>query len=175
MANEPESRRRPRCWIGLIAIIILLIFLYFYQPFESYVTASIPNVHFSNVVFWFASLVGVIGYAIAHWQSFRRNIFRSATELDAEGLVFDTLQVAILIAVIIGAGATLQAVVMLGEHLVNRGTIIGPAFGEKLGAIILLVILTIVFYLLHLAVRAFRVGWHPRKPPPRVSSSGSFG
>ena len=175
MAKEPDSRRRPRFWITLVAIVILLIFLYFYAPFQTYVTASIPNVHFSNVVFWFASLVGVIGYAIAHWQSFRKNIYRSVSDLDAEGLVFDTLQVAILIAVIVGAGATLQAVVMLGEHLVNRGTIIGPAFGEKLGAIILLVILTIVFYLLHLAVRAFRVGWNPRRPPPKNPSPGSFG
>ena len=158
-----------------MAVIVLLIFLYFYPPFEAYVADSIPNIHFSNIVFWFASLVGVIGYAIAHWQSFRRNIFRSVSDLATEGLVFDTLQVAILIAVIVCAGATLQAIVMLGEHLVNRGPIIDPTFGEKLLAIILLVILTIVFFLLHHLVRAFRVGWHPRKPPPRVPTSSSFG
>ncbi|MEE8246183.1 MAG: hypothetical protein V3S87_02855, partial [Alphaproteobacteria bacterium] len=93
-------------------------------------------------------------------------------ELDAEGLVFDTLQVAILIAVIFAAGATLQAVAMLGEHLINRGAIIGPVFGAKLLAIIVLVILAILFYLLHHVVRAFRVGWQPRRPPPRSSASG---
>jgi hypothetical protein len=173
MAQESENWRRPRFWIVLVGVIILLIFLYFYQPFESYVTESIPRVHFSNVIFWFSSLVGVIGYAIAHWQSFRRNIFRGLTELDAEGLVFDTLQVAILIAVIFAAGATLQAVEMLGQHLIDRGAIIGPVFGARLLAIIVLVILAILFYLLHHVVRAFRTGWHPRHPPPRSSGDAA--
>ena len=172
MAQETASWQRPRFWIVLVGIVILLIFLYFYRPFESFVSESIPRVHFSNVIFWFASLVGVIGYAIAHWQSFRRNIFRGLGELDAEGLVFDTLQVAILIAVIFAAGATLQAVAMLGEHLINRGAIIGPVFGAKLLAIIVLVILAILFYLLHHVVRSFRVGWQPRRPPPRASPGG---
>ena len=153
--NNPEQRRRS-FWIRLIAVIILLITLYFYAPFESYLKANIPNVHFSNVVFWFASLVGVVGYIVAHWSAFRARIFRPVSELDAEGLVFDTLQVAILVAVIFCAGATLQAVQMLGAHLVNRGPILDAAFGEKLLAIILLVILAVLFFLLHFAVRAFR-------------------
>lgn len=173
MAQETVRWRRPRYWIVLVGIIILLIFLYFYQPFEDYLTAAIPNIHFNNVVFWFVSLVGVIGYAIAHWQSFRRNIFRAGGDLDVEVLVFDTLQVAILIAVIFCAGATLQAIEMMGEHLIERGQIIGPEFGEKLLAVAILIILAVVFYLLHHLVRAFRTGWHPRRPPPRASGGGS--
>ena len=55
----------------------------------------------------------------------------------------------------------------------SRGQIIDGAFGEKILAIILLVILAILFYLLHHAVRGFRVGWQPRRPPPRVSSGSS--
>ncbi len=172
MAQESAELRRSRFWIVLIAVIILLIFLYFYQPFEEYLVKGIPNVHFDNVIFWFASLVGVVGYAIAHWQSFRRGIIRSVTELEAEGLVFDTLQIAILIAVIFCAGATLQAVEMLAEHLMNRGQILDPAFGEKILAIVLLVILAVLFYLLHYVVRGFRVGWQPRRPPPRASGGG---
>ena len=173
MAQETAGPRISRFWIILIGVIILLIFLYFYRPFETFVRESIPNIHFYNVIFWFASLVGVIGYAIAHWQSYRRNIFRRAGDLEVDGLVFDTLQIAILVAVIVCAGATLQAVEMLGAHLIEGGTIIGSVFGRKLLAIILLVILAILFYLLHHVVRAFRVGWRPRRPPPRVSSSGS--
>lgn len=172
MAEETTTRRLPRFWIGLIALIILLIFLYFYKPFETYLLAAIPNVHFSNVVFWFASLVGIVGYVIAHWQSFRSQFGRDSGALNVEVLVFDSLQVAILIAVIFCAGGTLQAVEMLGEYLVNRGPIIDPAFGEKLLAIILMVILAILFYLLHHLVRAFRDGWAPRRPPPRASGAG---
>jgi hypothetical protein len=172
MAQETDERRRARFWIVVVGIVILLIFLYFYPPFEAYVSASIPQVHFHNAVFWFASLVGVVGYAIAHWSSFRRHIFRTVQDLDAEALVFDTLQVAILVAVIFCAGGTLQVIEMLGEHLVNRGPVVGAAFGEKLLAIVLLVLLAIVFYLLHHLVRLFRIGWTPRRPPPRRSPGG---
>ena len=172
MAEETPDGQRRRFWITVIAVIVLLIFLYFYAPFESYVREHIPNVHFYNVLFWFASLVGVVGYVVAHWQSFRRNIFRAVNGLDVEGLVFDTLQISILIAVIFCAGGTLQAIAMLGEHLMAREAIIGAAFGEKLLTIILLVILAILFYLLHHLVRAFRQGWAPRRPPPRVTDSG---
>ncbi len=171
-APDTGPSRRAKFWIGVICVLIILIFLYFYEPFEVYLVASIPNVHFSNVIFWFASLVGVIGYAVAHWQSFRAHILRSPAGLEVDALVFDTLQTAILVAVIFAAGATLQAIEVLAEHLMTRGAIIDPVFGEKLLAIILLVVLAILFYLLHHLVRAFRVGWHPRRPPPRVSASG---
>jgi hypothetical protein len=171
MAEDTTDTRRSRFWITVIAVIILLIFLYFYKPFEGYLAEAIPNIHFSNVIFWFASLVGVIGYAIAHWQSFRTNILRSVNELEVDGLVYDTLQVSILIAIIFCAGGTIQAIEMLAEHLMNRGQIFEAAFGEKLLAIILLVILAVLFYLLHHAVRGFRVGWQTRRPP--IASSYS--
>ena len=89
MTDDQPKHRRPRFWIILVAIVIALIFLYFYKPFQDYIAAAIPNVHFSNVLFWFASLVGVVAYAVAHWQSFRQNMFRAVTELDVEGLVYD--------------------------------------------------------------------------------------
>ena len=95
---------------------------------------------------------------------------RSTGELQVESLVFDTLQIAILIAVILTAGATLQAIEMLSEYLMNRGPIFDRLFGMKLLSIVLLVILTILFYLLHHVVRSFRLGWQPRRPPPRVSA-----
>ena len=167
MAEKQSRQRGARFWILLVGVVILLIFLYFYQPFQDYLSAAIPNVHFGNVLFWFASLVGVIAYAVAHWQSFRQNIFRAATELDVEGLVYDSLQIAILVAVVFAAGATLQAVVMLGEHLMGGGPVVDAAFGRRLLSIVLLVILAVLFYLLHQLVRAVRQGWRPRRPPPR--------
>ena len=163
-----ETTKQQQFWIGLIAVIILLIFLYFYRPFETYLLTQIPFIHFSNVVFWFASLVGIAVYAFAHWQSFRTEIFRNVTELNVDALVFDTLQAAILAAVIFCAGATLQAIEVLSEYFVNRGPIFDAGFGEKILAIFLLLILALIFYLLHYAVRALRTGWRPRTAPPRA-------
>jgi hypothetical protein len=163
-----DSTTKQQLLIGTVAAIILLIFLYFYRPFETYLIAHIPYIHFRNVVFWFASLVGIIAYAFAHWQSFRGEIFRNVTELHVDTLVVDTLQAAILVAVIFCAGATLQAIEVLSEYFVNRGPIFDVAFGEKLLAIVLLVILAVIFFLLHYAVRALRVGWRPRGAPPRM-------
>lgn len=165
MSEGSLDHRLPRFWIGLIAIVILVIFLYFYAPFETFLKDSIPKIHFSNVIFWFASAVGVIAYAVAHWQSFRTKLSAQVSTLDVAALVFDTLQVSILIAVIFCAGGTLQAVAMLAEHLMSDGPIIGSGLGENLLAIILLVVLAVLFYLLHHMVCAFRDGWQTRRPP----------
>jgi hypothetical protein len=163
-----DTTRQQQFWIGVIAVVIVLIFLYFYRPFETYLVEHIPLIHFSNVVFWFASLVGLAVYAVAHWQSFHSEIFRNVSELNVDALVFDTLQAAILAIVIFCAGGTLQAIETLGEYFVNRGPIFQAAFGEKLLAIFLLIILAVIFYLLHYVVRALRTGWRPRTAPPRA-------
>jgi len=171
MTEEAQQGRRTKFWITLIAVIILLIFLYFYAPFETFLKDSIPGVHFNNVIFWFASVVGILAYAVSHWQSFRKNIFRQVSDLDVGLLVFDTLQVSILIAVIFFAGATLQAVAILAERLMGRAPLIGSGFGENLLAIVLLIIFAVLFYLLHHLVRAFRDGWQTRRPPRHAGSS----
>jgi hypothetical protein len=163
-----DTSRQVQFWIAVIAVVILLIFLYFYRPFETYLTAHIPLIHFGNVVFWFASLVGIVVYAVAHWQSFRSEIFHNVAELNVDALVFDTLQAAILAIVIFCAGGTLQAIEVLSEYFVNRGPIFDVAFGQKLLAIFLLVILAVIFYLLHYVVRALRTGWRPQGSPPRA-------
>ncbi len=169
MANmADDTTKQQHFWMWIVAIVILLIFLYFYRPFETYLVGHIPFIHFGNVIFWFTSLVGIIVYALAHWQSFRGEIFRNVTELNVDTLVFDTLQAAILVAVMFCAGATLQAIEVLSEYFANRGPIFDPAFGAKLVAIVVLVILAVLFYLLHYVVRALRTGWRPRSAPPRA-------
>jgi len=163
-----DTTKQQQFWMWVVAVVILLIFLYFYRPFETYLVAHTPSIHFSNVVFWFASLVGILAYAFANGQSFRTEIFRNVTELNVDALVFDTLQAAVLAAVIFSAGATLQAIEVLSEHFVNRGPLFDAVFGLKLLAIVLLVILALIFYLLHYVVRALRTGWRPRSAPPRA-------
>jgi len=176
MNDEVSRWRRPRPWIALVAVVIALVFLYFYKPFEAYLLDRIPGIHFSNVLFWFASLVAVIAYVIAHWQSFRRQVFRDGGELDATALVYDTLQIAILVAVIFFAGAVIQAIEILSELLMapagagGAGAASDVGFGGRIVSIVVMIILAILFYLLHHLVRALRTGWRPRRPPPRAGS-----
>ena len=86
--EEPSSRwHSPRRWIGLIVIVILIIFLLFYQPFVQYLVDNIPRIHFSNILFWFASLVAVISFVVSHWQSFRKSIFQGVSESNAQEII----------------------------------------------------------------------------------------
>jgi hypothetical protein len=172
MADDSGKSARARFWMTLAALVILLIFLYFYKPFESYLTSHIPEIHFSNVIFWFAALTGVVGYVLAHWQSLRRQLFRPVKELNVEDLVFETVQAAIMVAVIFTAGAMLQSVVILGQFLVNTEPSPDGAMSERLLTIVLLLILSILLILLHAVVRAFRGGWSDQRRPPRSSNSG---
>ena len=169
MENANGRWQRPQSWIVLVVVAILIIFLLFYQPFEQYLTDNIPRIHFSNILFWFASLVAVISYALSHWQSFKKSIFGGVGESNAQELVFDTLQIAILAAVILFAGATIQAVEMLSVHLMNDGSVIDAEFGSRLLSVFVLVVFAVLFYLLHRVVRAFRLGWRQRWTPPGTS------
>jgi len=77
MANmADDTAKQQQFWIWIVAFVILLIFLYFYRPFETYLVAHIPFIHFNNIVFWFACVVGIAAYAFAHWQSFRSEMDR---------------------------------------------------------------------------------------------------
>ena len=165
-----DTTKQQQFWIWLVAVVILLIFLYFYRPFETYLVAHIPFIHFSNVVFWFASLVGIVAYAFAHWQSFRTEIFRNVAELNVDNLVFDTLQAAILVSVIFCAGATLQAIEILSEYFVNRGPIFDSAFGGRILSIVLLVILARDF----LSAALCRARLAHRLAPARRAAAGAL-
>ena len=55
--------------------------------------------------------------------------------------------------------------------MIDKGTILDPFFGRKLLAMIVMVILSIGFYLLHRMVRAFRLGRRPGRTPPRRGSN----
>ncbi|MEM7423605.1 MAG: hypothetical protein AAF334_07760 [Pseudomonadota bacterium] len=173
MSENFRVNQRPGFWIAVIATVIALIFLYFYAPFETFLVAAIPNARASNVIFWFASTVGIVTYVAAHWTSFRQKLSAQVTSLDVSALVFDTLQTSVLIAVIFLAGAMLQSVAMLAVHLMSDDPIVGSGMGGSLLAIVLLLIFTLLFYLLHHLVRMFRDGWTPGNAPRRSLKASS--
>jgi ABC-type xylose transport system permease subunit len=173
MAQRTNGARPLRFWIVVVGLIILAVFVYFYPPFEKLVSDSLRGLAASTIVFWFAAFVGVVAYVVAHWQSFRQHFFRRVNDLDVEGMVFDTVQIALLVALILCAGGILQVIEMLSAHLINKGAVLDPIFGRKLLAIVVLVILAIGFYLLHRMVRAFRLGGRPGRTPPRRGPNSS--
>ncbi|MBT6277870.1 MAG: hypothetical protein HOI95_27525, partial [Chromatiales bacterium] len=132
--DDTTRWRTARFWIGVVALLILAVFLYFYQPVEDYLTVSIPKIHFYNIVFWFVSVVAVIGYAAAHWHSFRQYIFGARGDIDTDALVFNALQIAILIAVVFCAGATLQGVELLAVDIMNTNLEVEGDFGSRIFA-----------------------------------------
>ncbi len=177
MTQEVSTTQKLRFWFVVVATVIFLVFIYFYEPFEVFLVNSIPAIHFENVIFWFSSVIGILGYAVSHWQSFKKNIIGNVSELNVGRLVFDTLQTAIFVAAIFCAGAIVQAVAILAVRLTGQSsapTGASESVSGNLFAIVLLVILALMFYLLHLVVRAFRDGWHTRRRHPGSTSSSKF-
>lgn len=128
--------------VGFILFIIVLIFLYFYQPFESLFTLVINSIGFSNVIFWVALLIGIIGFCVYHWHAYRVHI---VGQQSVEAMVLSSLRGSTFIAILISGAAALQAVQILCVHMLQEGYSLDAEFGERLGAVVALVILTGVF------------------------------
>ena len=48
--------------VGFVLFIIVLIFLYYYAPFEQLFVLVLNGISFSNVIFWVALIVGIVGF-----------------------------------------------------------------------------------------------------------------
>lgn len=128
--------------VGFIAFIIVLIFLFFYQPFESLFTLIINAISFSNVIFWVALLIGIIGFCVYHWHAYRVHIVQ---QQNVEAMVLSSLRGSTFVAILISGAAALQAVQILCVHMLQQGYSVNAEFGERLGAVAALVVLTGVF------------------------------
>ena len=49
--------------VGFILYVIVLIFLYYYAPFEQLFVLVLNGISFGNVIFWVALIVGIVGSA----------------------------------------------------------------------------------------------------------------
>ena len=66
MESLQNRWQRPGSWIGLGIVVVIVLFLLFYQPVEQYLMEHIPRIHFSNILFWFASVVAIISLSLIH-------------------------------------------------------------------------------------------------------------
>lgn len=143
--------------VGFLTYIIVLVFLYFYQPFEDLFTAVIHGLTYRNAIFWAGVIIGIVGFCAFHWRAYRLHVVK---ERSVEAIVMTSLQGSTFVAILLSASAALQAVQILAVHLIQPEYALDAAFGKRLLALIALLVLTglfcIVFWLLK-SVRSTRI------------------
>ena len=139
--------------VGFIIYIVVLIFLYFYQPFEDLFVLILNGLSYENSIFWAVVIVGITGFCGYHWRAYRSHIVEQRS---VEGMVLTSLRGSTFIAILFSAGATLQAVQILCVYLLQPGYTLDGAFGTRLAAIIALVILTGVFCVIFWLLKVMR-------------------
>lgn len=135
--------------VGFVVFIIVLIFLFFYKPFEELFRAVVYGMSYSNAIFWAGVVIGVIGFCAFHWRAYRLHLVR---EKSVEQMVLSSLRGSTFVAILLSASAALQAVQILAVHLIQPGYSLDAAFGKRLLALIALIVLTglfcVIFWLL---------------------------
>ncbi len=135
--------------VGFLVFIIVLIFLYYYQPFEDLFNLVVDDVGYDNAIIWVAVIVGIIGFCGYHWRAYRLHIVQQQS---ADSIVLSSLKGSAFTAILLSGGFALQAVQILCVHLLQAGYVLDAGFGKRLAAVLALVLLTgafcIVFWLL---------------------------
>ena len=139
--------------VGYLIYIIILIFLFFYEPFERLFNIVAYGLSYENAIFWVALIVGIIGFCVFHWRAYRLYIVQQHS---IERMVLSSLKGSTFTAILLAAGATLQAVQMMCAYLLTDGFALGPDFGKRLAAIIVLVILTGLFCIIYWLLKIIR-------------------
>ena len=139
--------------VGFIIYIVVLIFLYFYQPFEDLFNLVINGFSYENGIMWAVAIVGIAGFCGYHWRAYRSHIVEQRS---VERMVLTSLRGSTFIAILFSAGAALQAVQIMCVYLLQPGYTLDGAFGTRLAAIIALVILTAVFCVIFWLLKVMR-------------------
>ena len=139
--------------VGFIIYIVVLIFLYFYQPFEDLFNLVLNGLSYENSILWTVVIVGIAGFCGYHWRAYHSHIVQQRS---VEGMVLTSLRGSTFIAILFSAGAALQAVLILCVYLLRPGYTLDGAFGSRLAAVIALVILTGVFCVIFWLLKVMR-------------------
>ena len=128
--------------VGFIIFIVVLVFLYFFQPFEELFTRVLNGIGYDNAIFWAVVIVGIIGFCAYHWRAYR---FHIVQQQNIESMVLTSLRGSAFIAILLSAGAALQSIQILCVYLLSDGYALDEGFGTRLVSVIALVLLTGVF------------------------------
>ena len=137
--------------VGFLLLILVLIFLYFFQPFEDLFTLVLNGVSYSNAIFWVALIIGIIGFCTFHRHAYQVHIVQHPR---VDSMVLTSLRGSTFTAILLSGGATLQAVQNLCVFLLQNGYGFDSNFGKRIAATIALVTITgifcVIFWLLKL-------------------------
>ena len=139
--------------VGFIIFIIVLIFLYFYTPFEDLFTLVLNGLGFDNAIFWVTLIIGIVGFCVYHWHAYRVHIVRQHS---IESMVLSSLRGSTFTAILLSGGAALQAVQILCIYLLQEGYTLDAEFGKRLAAVVALVVLTGVFCIIFWLLKVMR-------------------
>ena len=139
--------------VGFILYVIVLIFLYYYAPFEQLFVLVLNGISFGNVIFWVALIVAIVGFCVFHWHAYRLHIGRQHS---VDVMVLSSLRGSTFAAILLSGGATLQALQILCVYLLGEGHLVDGAFGTRLGAVMALVVLTALFCVIFWLLKIIR-------------------
>ena len=122
--------------VGFLLLILVLIFLYFFQPFEDLFTLVLNGVSYSNAIFWVALIIGIIGFCTFHWHAYKVHIVQQRS---VESMVLTSLRGSTFTAILLSGGATLQAVQNLCVFLLQNGYGFDSNFGKRIAATLSLI------------------------------------
>ena len=151
--------------VGFLIYIVVLIFLYFYKPFEELFTSIVYGLTYSNAIFWAGVIIGIIGFCVFHWRAYRLHIVR---ERNVEAMVLSSLRGSTFVAILLSASAALQAVQILAVYMVQPGYALDAVFGKRLLALIALLIITGLFCIIFWLLKSIRTGQRVEQTSPRT-------
>jgi len=152
--------------VGYVAFIVVLIFLYFYKPFEQFFTLVINGLGYNNAMFWSVLIAAIVGFCGYHWRAYRLYIVQQHS---VDGMVLASLRGSAFVAILFCAGAAAQSLLILCVYLLRDNYTLGGEFGARLGAVVALVVLTVIFGLIYWLLKL--VG----QPSSAVSGTGGRG
>ena len=90
---------------GLCGLHRLLIFLYFYKPFEDFFTLVINGLGYDNAMFWVVLIAAIVGFCGYHSRAYRLYIVQRHS---VDGMVLASLRGSAFVAILFCAGATVH-------------------------------------------------------------------
>jgi hypothetical protein len=173
MGQSMGDRRAMTGWqwfgtlVGYLVYIIILIFLFFYKPFEALFNIVAYGLSYENSIFWVALITGIIGFCLFHWRAYRIHIVQ---QHNVEAMVLSSLKGSTYTAILLGGGATLQAVQLMCAYLLQNDYVLDAAFGKRLASVLALVVLTGLFCVIYWLLKVIK----PANNRERPRASGNY-